>query len=110
MHKKCIFILKVHKTLIIHQPLPKYWKKNPSGLNAASLATAQSYIDAFAELAKKNNTVILPANIGDVNGTVSSAVAIYQNLARSLHENENKGKTLTEERYNSQQPWCSVLV
>lgn len=59
---------------------------------------AQNYIEAFSNLAKTNNTIILPANVGDVTTTVSSAVAIYQNLARSLQANEVKGETLEEER------------
>ena len=48
------------------------------GLNAASLSTANLYIEAFGKLAQKNNTLILPANAGDVTSTVAGALAIYQ--------------------------------
>ncbi|KAF2366991.1 Band 7 domain [Trinorchestia longiramus] len=58
------------------------------GLNAASLATAQSYIGAFGELAKKNNTVILPSNVGDVTNIVTSALAVYKNVSKKMHESE----------------------
>uniref|UniRef100_A0A2P2I1H1 Stomatin-like protein 2 n=1 Tax=Hirondellea gigas TaxID=1518452 RepID=A0A2P2I1H1_9CRUS len=72
--------------------------KHKQGLNAASLSMAQSYINAFSQLARKNNTIILPANVGDVTGMVSSAVAIYQNLARNLQQNENDGVGLGDDR------------
>lgn len=57
------------------------------GLNAASLATAQSYIEAFQHLAKQNNTLILPANAGDVTGVVGSAVTMYNALTKTMHTN-----------------------
>jgi len=57
------------------------------GLNAASLATAQAYIEAFKQLASKNNTLILPANVADVTGIVGSGVSIYQTLSKVLNKN-----------------------
>lgn len=42
-----------------------------NGQNAASLAVAEKYVTAFQELARTNNTLILPANTGDVNGMVA---------------------------------------
>lgn len=71
------------------------------GLNAASLATAQSYISAFSQLAKKNNTVILPSNVSDVTGVVTSAMAVYQNLARNMQSNEQSGLGLGDDRDNN---------
>nr|ACO12267.1 Stomatin-like protein 2 [Lepeophtheirus salmonis] len=53
--------------------------KNNGG-NAASLAVAEKYVVAFSELAKTNNTLILPANTGDVTHMVTQAMAIYKNL------------------------------
>eukprot|EP00296_Roombia_truncata_P008370 JP446850.1.p2 GENE.JP446850.1~~JP446850.1.p2 ORF type:complete len:199 (-),score=55.41 JP446850.1:219-770(-) len=38
----------------------------PGGKEAMSLRVAEQYIAAFAKLAKENNTLILPANTGDV--------------------------------------------
>ena len=42
-----------------------------NGQNAASLAVAEKYVTAFQSLAKTNNTLILPANTGDVTGMVA---------------------------------------
>lgn len=40
------------------------------GANAASLSIAEQYVHAFNKLAKNNNTLILPANAGDVSNMV----------------------------------------
>ncbi|XP_037785137.1 stomatin-like protein 2, mitochondrial [Penaeus monodon] len=58
--------------------------EHKEGLNAASLSTAQSYIQAFQNMATKNNTLILPANVSDVTGIVGSAVTAYKTLSKTL--------------------------
>ena len=50
------------------------------GADAVSLKLAEQYILAFAKLAKENNTVILPANIGDASSMVAQATAIFKQL------------------------------
>ncbi len=42
-----------------------------NGQNAAGLAVAEKYVTAFQELARTNNTLILPANTGDVTSMVA---------------------------------------
>jgi hypothetical protein len=37
------------------------------GIEAVNLKVAEQYVAAFAQLAKQNNTVILPANVADVS-------------------------------------------
>jgi regulator of protease activity HflC (stomatin/prohibitin superfamily) len=46
------------------------------GMDAANLKVAQQYVEAFANLAKTNNTVILPASVGDVGGMVATAMTV----------------------------------
>jgi regulator of protease activity HflC (stomatin/prohibitin superfamily) len=46
------------------------------GMDAANLKVAQQYVDAFAHLAKASNTLILPANTGDVAGMVATAMTV----------------------------------
>lgn len=41
------------------------------GERAASLNVAELYVNAFANLAKTNNTVVLPANVGDAGSMVA---------------------------------------
>ena len=51
-----------------------------NGSNAASLAVAEKYVSAFQELARTNNTLILPSNTGDVSSMVAQALCIYNQL------------------------------
>ena len=46
------------------------------GLEAANLKVAQQYVDAFANLAKSSNTLIVPANAADVAGLVTTAMTV----------------------------------
>ena len=48
------------------------------GLTAINLQVADKYISAFNELAKTNNTLIVPANMGDMSTLISSAMKIVQ--------------------------------
>lgn len=40
------------------------------GQNAAALTVAEKYIGAFDNLARTNNTLIIPKNVGDVSSFV----------------------------------------
>jgi regulator of protease activity HflC (stomatin/prohibitin superfamily) len=48
----------------------------PGGHDAANLKVAQQYIDAFANLAKQSNTLIVPSTVSDVASIVSSAMTV----------------------------------
>ena len=48
----------------------------PGGMDAANLKVAQQYVEAFANLAKAGNTLIIPTNIGDVASVVASAMTV----------------------------------
>jgi len=54
------------------------------GKNAASFAIAEQYIEAFGKLAKESNTLMLPANTGDIPAMVSSALATYQKVNQQM--------------------------
>jgi len=54
------------------------------GGQAASLAVAENYVKAFGELAKESNTLLLPANAGDVTGMVTQAMSIYKKLEHGV--------------------------
>jgi len=53
-------------------------KENADG--AMSLKVAEKYIEAFAKLAKENNTILLPANTGDVSSMVAQAMSVIKEL------------------------------
>jgi len=46
------------------------------GLQAANLKVAELYIGAFGNLAKTNNTMIVPSNLSDVASVVASAMTV----------------------------------
>ena len=46
----------------------------PGGMNAANLKVAEHYITAFANLAKTNNTMIVPGNVADVATMIGTAM------------------------------------
>ncbi|KAF9198399.1 hypothetical protein BGZ49_000787 [Haplosporangium sp. Z 27] len=54
----------------------------PGGHHAVSLTVADKYVDAFAQLAKEGNTLILPANAGDAAGMVAQALTVYENITK----------------------------
>jgi len=52
--------------------------QNPGGSDAVNLRVAEQYIKEFGNLARENNTVIIPANLGDVAGIVASVMSLVR--------------------------------
>ena len=50
--------------------------EQPGGRDAVNLRVAEQYIKEFGNLARKNNTVIIPSNLSDIAGMVASAGAL----------------------------------
>jgi regulator of protease activity HflC (stomatin/prohibitin superfamily) len=50
----------------------------PGGMEATQLRVAENYIIQFGELAKKTNTMILPANVADTASMVATAMRVFQ--------------------------------
>jgi regulator of protease activity HflC (stomatin/prohibitin superfamily) len=50
----------------------------PGGLQAVNLKVAEQYVTAFANLAKTNNTVIVPANLADLAGLITTAMTVVK--------------------------------
>lgn len=51
-----------------------------NAVDAMSLKVAEKYIAAFSKLAKENNTILLPANTGDVSSMVAQAMSVIKEL------------------------------
>jgi regulator of protease activity HflC (stomatin/prohibitin superfamily) len=51
-----------------------------NGLNAVNLRVAEQYLLGFANMAKTNNTIVLPANLTDVAGIVATATSMFSEL------------------------------
>ncbi len=52
----------------------------PGGSQAANLKVAELYVNAFAHLARTNNTLIVPANLGDMATLVTSAMTMLERV------------------------------
>ncbi|MGZ3268893.1 MAG: SPFH domain-containing protein [Croceibacterium sp.] len=52
--------------------------RQPGGEQAVQLKVAQQAIDAFAQLAQKNNTMIVPSSLGEVSGIIGTAMALMK--------------------------------
>lgn len=52
------------------------------GSDAVSLRIAEQYVDAFSNLAKENNTILLPTNTGDVGSMVAQALSVFNNIKK----------------------------
>jgi len=55
----------------------------PGGIGAVNLKVAKQYIAQFGNLAKTTNTLILPANVGDVAGMIAMALAVVKGAPAS---------------------------
>ena len=53
------------------------------GNTAINLKVAEQYIEAFSNLAKTNNTLIVPSNLSDISGLVGSVMKIVEGAKAS---------------------------
>ena len=52
--------------------------REPGGEDAVNLKVAEQYVSAFAQLAKANNSIIVPANLGDMSGLIATAMQVVK--------------------------------
>jgi len=50
----------------------------PGGEQAVQLKVAEKAVEAFAQLAQKNNTMIVPSNLSEVSGLIGTAMALIK--------------------------------
>ncbi len=56
--------------------------RHPGGEQAVQLKVAERAVDAYAQLAQKNNTMIVPGNMGEVSALIGSAMALIKGAGR----------------------------
>src|SRR5476651_964283 len=57
--------------------------QSPGGSDAVNLKVAEQYVNAFAQLAKTNNSIIIPANMGDISGLIAAAMQVMKSQSKS---------------------------
>ncbi len=58
-----------------------------NGEKAAALQVAEKYIEAFKQLAKEGNTIVLPSNLQHPGAMIGEAMAIYQQIQAKQQPN-----------------------
>ncbi len=56
--------------------------QSPGGMNAVNLQVAEKYVEAFANIAQKGTTLVVPSNFGDMTSLVASAMKIMDGVKR----------------------------
>jgi regulator of protease activity HflC (stomatin/prohibitin superfamily) len=54
------------------------------GEKAVSLRLAEQYIQAFSNLAKETNTILLPENTGDTGAMVAQALSVFNSIQKQV--------------------------
>ena len=54
--------------------------RTQGGQEAVSLRIAEQYVSAFARIAQKGNTIMLPGNASDAASMVTQAMTIYKSI------------------------------
>jgi regulator of protease activity HflC (stomatin/prohibitin superfamily) len=52
--------------------------REPGGSDAVNLKVAEQYVNAFSQLARTNNSIIVPANLSDISGLIASAMQVVK--------------------------------
>lgn len=52
--------------------------REPGGSDAVNLKVAEQYVSAFSQLAKTNNSLIVPANMSDISGLIAGAMQVVK--------------------------------
>ncbi len=52
--------------------------QEPGGIDAMNLKVAEQYVAAFGNLAKTNNSIIIPANLGEMSGLIATAMQVVK--------------------------------
>lgn len=56
--------------------------QDKGGADAVSLRVAEQYVAAFGNLAKTANSVIVPANVTDISGTIAQALTVFEGMKK----------------------------
>ena len=66
------------------------------GMNAVNLRVAEQYLNEFGKLAKTNNTMIVPADLSDIAGVISSITSVLSKTGLPVTVVPTEPKRLTK--------------
>ena len=56
--------------------------EQPGGMQAVNLKVAEKYVEAFGQLAKQSNTMIVPSNMADLSTLIASSMTMIKNAPK----------------------------
>ncbi|TAK87274.1 MAG: SPFH/Band 7/PHB domain protein [Aquabacterium sp.] len=59
--------------------------RQPGGIEAVNLKVAEKAVEAYAQLAQKNNTMIVPGNMSEVSGLIATAMTLMKAAPPANH-------------------------
>lgn len=68
------------------------------GDEAVSYKIAEQYIEAFSELAKTGNSIIIPSNVNDPSSMIAQALAVFKGIGTKNNNKEPKPKATKEKK------------
>lgn len=57
--------------------------QTPGGMQAVNLKVAEKYVDAFGNIAKTGNTLIVPSNMADISSLIGSAMTVMKTVGEA---------------------------
>uniref|UniRef100_A0A060T5J0 ARAD1B11968p n=1 Tax=Blastobotrys adeninivorans TaxID=409370 RepID=A0A060T5J0_BLAAD len=78
-------------------------KQTPGGSDAVALQVAEKYVDAFGNLAKESNTVVVPADLGNMSSLIAGGLKIYEQVQNNTSRSSNSSSTSQKSAHNSQE-------
>lgn len=57
--------------------------REPGGSDAVNLKVAEQYVSAFGQLAKTNNSIIVPANLSDMSSLIAGALQVIKSQSKT---------------------------
>lgn len=88
--EKQSLILRAEATAMSIEKIASSIKNTPGGEQAINLQVAQEYIKEFGNIAKATNTVVLPANLNDLNGLMAAGLSLFKNMPVTPEKTEAK--------------------
>ena len=55
----------------------------PGGMDAVNLKVAEQYVNAFANIARTNNSVVIPANLSDLGSMIAGAMTVMKSQQKT---------------------------
>ncbi|MFO7816663.1 MAG: SPFH domain-containing protein [Thermodesulfobacteriota bacterium] len=62
--------------------------REAGGRDAANLRVAEQYVAEFGKLAQKSNTLVIPSNVGDLAGMVTTAMSAFDKMKKTPETGE----------------------